>query len=66
MEHAWLECNKIKHELIFVDLNPFEAQKMVERTRLMGVPVTEIQFEVGEPEYIIGFNKPRLSQILGI
>lgn len=36
---------KIKHDLIFVDLNPLAAQKMVEKTGQMGVPVTEIEFE---------------------
>lgn len=66
MEKEWLDSKKIKHDIIFVDLNPAEAQSMVAKTGQMGVPVTEIQYEDGEPEYIIGFDKPRLSQILGL
>lgn len=66
MEKTWLEENNITHDVVYVDQNPEEAQKMVEKTGQMGVPVTEIQFEEGEPEYIIGFDKSRLSQILMI
>lgn len=66
MEKSWLEEHKIKHDLVYVDQNQEEAQKMVEKTGQMGVPVTEIVYEEGEPEYIIGFDKPRLAQILHV
>lgn len=66
MEQAWLESNKIEHEVVHVDLNQKEAEAMVAKTGQMGVPVTEIQFENGDPEYIIGFNRPELAQIIGI
>ena len=66
MEHAWLDSKKIEHDVVFVDLNTDAAQAMVDKTGQMGVPVTEIQYEEGEPVYIIGFDKPRLSQILGV
>ncbi len=64
MEQSWLEGKKIKHEMVFVDLNPKEAQAMVEKTGQMGVPVTEIIYEEGDPEYVIGFDKPKLAQLL--
>ncbi len=66
MEKIWLVENNIEHEVIFVDQNQEEAQKMVQKTGQMGVPVTEIQFEGAEPEYIIGFDKPKLSHLLNI
>ncbi len=66
MEKSWLEQEKVEHEVVYVDLNPNEAQKMVDKTGQMGVPVTEVEYDEGEPEYIIGFDKPRLSEILGI
>ena len=66
MEKSWLEQEKVEHEVVYVDLNSYEAQKMVDKTGQMGVPVTEIEYTEGEPEYIIGFDKPRLSEILGI
>lgn len=66
MEKEWLESNGVKHEVIYVDQNQKEAEKMVERTGQMGVPVTEIQYEEGEPEFVVGFDKGRLSAILGV
>ena len=66
MEQSWLEENKIRHEVVHVDLDRKQAEEMVRKTGQMGVPVTEIQYEDSEPEYIIGFDKPHLSQILGV
>jgi hypothetical protein len=39
---------------------------MVEKTGQMGVPVTEIIYENGEEEYIIGFDRERLSEVLSL
>ena len=66
MEKIWLDDKKIKHQLVYVDQDQEEAQKMVAATGQMGVPVTEIQFEEGDPEYIIGFDQARLTELLGI
>ncbi len=66
MEKAWLDQGGVKHEVVYVDLDQKEAQKMVDKTGQMGVPVTEIQFEDSEPEYIVGFDKGQLSAILGV
>lgn len=66
MEKAWLDNEKIKHEIVYVDSNQEEAMNMVRKTGQMGVPVTEIKFENGQEEYIVGFNKPVLSQILKV
>jgi glutaredoxin 3 len=64
MEKAWLEEEKIDHEVVYVDQNREEAQKMVDKTQQMGVPVTEISFENGKEEYVVGFNKPLLQHLL--
>lgn len=66
MEQAWLESNKVKHEMVFVDLNPKEAQAMVDKTGQMGVPVTEIMYDESESEYVVGFDKPKLAQLLNL
>lgn len=66
MEKSWLEEKKVAHEVVFVDQNQAEAEAMVEKTGQMGVPVTEIQYEDGEPEYVVGFDRPRLAQILSV
>lgn len=66
MEKAWFDENKIQYEEIFVDQNKLEAEEMVKKTGQMGVPVTEIQYEDSDPDLIIGFDKPQLSEILNI
>lgn len=66
MEKAWLESKNVKHDVVYVDLNPKEAEAMVAKTGQMGVPVTEIIYEDAEPEFVIGFDKEKLSAILGI
>lgn len=57
---------KIKFDHIFVDLNQKVAEEMVAKTGQMGVPVTEIVYDNDEEEYIIGFDKARLTEILNI
>lgn len=66
MEHAWLDSKKVPHELVFVDLNQQEAMRMVEKTKQMGVPVTEIQYDDSDPQYIVGFDTAKLSSALGV
>ena len=65
MEKAWLEGNKIEHTISYVDQDQKEAIEMVRKTGQMGVPVTEITYEEGSPEYIVGFDVNKLSSILG-
>ena len=66
MEHTFLTQHNIEHEVTYVDLNPQEAENLVKKTGQMGVPVTEIQYDQADSEFIVGFDKERLSQILGI
>ncbi len=66
MEQAWLDEKHVKHEVVYVDQNEEEARQMVEKTGQMGVPVTEIQFEGADSEFVVGFDRPRLEQIIGL
>ena len=66
MEASWLDSQKIKYEHVLVDLNPYAGEEMVRKTGQMGVPVTEIVYDNGEEEYIVGFDKERLSEILQV
>lgn len=66
MEKAYLEEKKIDFEEVMVDQDRAAGEEMVRKTGQMGVPVTEIEYEEGDPEFIIGFDKPHLNQILGI
>lgn len=64
MEKAWLDSNKVAHSVVYVDDDEKEAHRLVERTGQMGVPVTEIEYDAGEPEFIVGFDKKRLEGLL--
>lgn len=57
----FLEEHKIKYKAIFVDEDQDAAQKMIEKSGQMGVPVTEIDGDI-----IVGFNKNALAKALGI
>ena len=61
MEKSWLDEQKIQHEVVYVDQNEEEARHMVQKTGQMGVPVTEVQYEGAESEFVVGFDKPRLE-----
>lgn len=63
-EKEYLDSKGIKYEYTLVDLNPLSAQEMVEKTRQYGVPVTEIIFNDGDAEFIIGFDVERIEKIL--
>ncbi len=64
LESKWLKENNIEFTEVKVDTDQEEAEKMVAHTGQMGVPVTEIIYEDSEPEFIVGFNRPQLEQLL--
>ncbi len=64
MEKEWLDKKQISHKVIMVDMNPYEGQRMVEKTGQMGVPVTEITYQDDKSEFVIGYDQKKLSDIL--
>jgi hypothetical protein len=62
----WLTSKQVPFEKILVDRDEQAAMDMVKRTGQMGVPVTEITYPDRDPEFIIGFNPPQLSYMLGV
>lgn len=66
MEAKWLDENGIKYEKVNVDLDQQAAEEMVRKTGQMGVPVTTVEFEEGDEEHIVGFDKQKLSSYLGL
>lgn len=57
----FLKENNIAFEDIDVTLNQTAAEEMVEKSGQMGVPVLDISGEI-----IIGFDKERIKQVLGL
>ncbi len=66
MEKAWLDEKRVAHEVVYVDQDQREAEEMVRKTGQMGVPVTEVQYEDAEAEFIVGFDRAGLQRLLGL
>jgi glutaredoxin len=64
MEKNWLDNQKIIHEVIYVDQDQNAAREMIQSTGQMGVPVTEITYDSGKKELIVGFDRFLLNKIL--
>jgi len=57
----FLDESGIEYESIDVSTDQKAAQEMIERSGQMGVPVIDIEGEI-----IVGFDKDKISQALGL
>lgn len=57
----FLKENNIKFEEVDVFENKEAAKEMIEKSGQMGVPVVEIDGEI-----VVGFDKEKISELLGI
>ena len=64
MEKNWLDTQKIDHDVIYVDQDENAARDMIQKTGQMGVPVTEVNYENGKTEYVVGFDRYLLQKLL--
>jgi glutaredoxin-like YruB-family protein len=58
---TWLNKNNIRYTDIDVSADQRAAEELVRRSGQQGVPQTDINGEI-----IVGFNQPRLKELLGI
>ncbi|MDE2019207.1 MAG: glutaredoxin family protein [Patescibacteria group bacterium] len=66
MEKEYLEKNKVKFDLVMVDADRQAAADMIRKSGQNGVPQTEVIFDDGDSEMIVGFDRERINQRLGI
>jgi len=66
MEKEYLSLKGVKFENIQVDHDVNAASEMLERSGQMGVPFTIIKKDDGSESSILGFDKEKLNQELGI
>lgn len=66
METEYLDSKGVKYEAIFVDQDPKAAEDMIKISGQMGVPFTVIEKEDGSKVTILGFEKNKLDQALGL
>lgn len=66
MESEYLTSKSIQFEEIYVDQNPKAAEDMVKISGQMGVPFTVITKDDGSQVTVLGFDKDKINQALGL
>jgi len=66
LEKSWLDTKKVKYDLVYVDEDQAEAERLVARTGQMGVPVTEILYEDQDSDFVVGFDQAKLTKMLTV
>ena len=66
MESEYLTSKGIQFEEIYVDQDPKAAEDMVKISNQLGVPFTVITRDDGSKETILGFDKNKINQALGL
>lgn len=66
MESEFLNSHNIPFEEIYVDKDPEAAKQMIDMSGQLGVPFTIITKDDGSQVTMLGFDKQKLSEILGI
>ena len=60
----WLNDKSVEYTEYKVDENPIAAQSMVNLSGQMGVPFSTIEYEDGQIEKIVGFDRMRFEAAL--
>jgi glutaredoxin len=66
MAKEYFTENNVAFEDYDVAADVEKRNEMVSTTGQMGVPVIMVAEEGKEPEVVIGFDKPRLAELLGL
>jgi glutaredoxin len=66
MESEYLRENGVAFDEVFVDDDIEQATEMMNASGQMGVPFTVIETDSGEKINVLGFDKKKISQVLGI
>ena len=66
MLKSYLSSKKISYEEKLADLDQNLARELYEKSGQLGVPFTIIEKEDGTEEKILGFDRPKIDQALGL
>lgn len=66
MESEYLKSKGIQFEEIYVDQDPKAAEEMIKISGQMGVPFTTIAKDDGNQMAILGFDKGKIDEALGL
>ena len=64
MEKKWLDEKGVDYKLIYVDEDREAAISLVRRSGQQGVPQTEVIYDNDDVEFIVGFDRGKLSEIV--
>lgn len=62
----YLTSKNVAYEDVLLDKQPEEIQASIDTCGSMGVPCTHITLDNGTEEKILGFDRPKFDQILGL
>ena len=62
----YLKEKNIEFEAIEVSQDQVAGEEMVQKSGQMGVPVSIITADDGKEEVVVGFDKGRINELLGI
>lgn len=66
MEREYLNSKGVEFEEIFVDHDMARAREMIKLSGQMGVPFTVIEKDNLEKVEILGFDQPKIDEVLGL
>lgn len=66
MLKSYLASKEILFEVKMADEDQAIAQELYEKSGQLGVPFTIITDEEGNEEKVLGFDRPRIDEILGL
>lgn len=66
MEKEYLDSKGVKYENVFVDQDTSAVQELMDMSGQLGVPFNVITHEDGSKETLLGYDKAKLNEILGI
>ena len=66
MLKQYLDSKDIKYDVKMADEDPRLAQELYEKSGQLGVPFSKVEDESGKTTNILGFDKPKFDQVLGL
>jgi glutaredoxin len=66
MLKSYLQSKDIAYEVKMADEDPNLARELYEKSGQLGVPFTIIETDDGKEEKILGFDRPRIDEVLNI
>lgn len=64
MLKSYLQSKNIDYEVKMADEDPNLARELYEKSGQLGVPFTIIETDDGKEEKILGFDRPRIDEVL--